>query len=66
MMKVYIFDSSDNVNDGKSWDLPMISMGLDEQDRPYAIVKNPYFPGETLRATYETFYGFNRWGVDLD
>jgi len=65
-MKVYIFDSSDNVNDGKSWDLPMISMGLDEQDRPYAIVENPYFPWKHLRATYETFYGFNRWGVDLD
>lgn len=65
-MKVYIFNHSDNVNNGKSWDLPMIVMGLDERDRPYAVVKNPYFPEETLRATYETFYGHGRWSADLD
>ena len=65
-MKVYIFNSGDGMNPGKTWELNMISMGLDELDRPYAIVENPYFPGEHLRATYETFYGFNRWGVDLD
>jgi hypothetical protein len=38
------------------------SLKLDGHERPYAIVSNPFRPGETVRAQFLN----NDWVVDLD
>ena len=65
-MQVYVFNSAIN-EPGKIHNLKLFDLCMDPDDRPYAIVENPYFPGETLQATYkgDGDYGWF-WEVDLD
>jgi hypothetical protein len=38
------------------------SLRIDGYERPYAIVSNPFRPGETVKAQFLD----NKWIVDLD
>jgi hypothetical protein len=64
-MQVYVFNSAIN-EPGKIHNLKLIDYCLDPDDRPYAIVENPYFPRETLQATYKGDGHAWLWEVDID
>lgn len=42
------------------------SFKLDSENRPYMIVSNPFFPGESVRAEYVFHNEVMKWLVDLD
>jgi len=69
-MKVYVFNSGQKEWPGEVLDLKLIDLYMDANDRPCAIVENPYFRGETLQASFATHLGANHgkdcWVVDLD
>jgi len=64
-MQVYVFNSAIN-EPGKIHNLKLIDHCMDPDDCPYAIVENPYFPRETLQATYKGDGHAWLWEVDLD
>jgi hypothetical protein len=66
MMQVRVFNSAYPEQPGTIQNLKLIDLCMDSDDRPYAIVENPYFPGEKLRATYNGDSHSCLWGVDLD
>jgi hypothetical protein len=70
MMKVYVFNSGQKEWPGEILDLKLIDLCMDPDDRPYVIVENPYFRGETMRATFTPNLGANHgkdcWVVDID
>jgi hypothetical protein len=64
-MQVYVFNSAEGTP-GKIHNLKLIDLCMDPDDRPYVIVENPYFRGETLHATYKGDSHAWLWEVDLD
>ena len=38
---------------------------MDADDAPYAIVSNPFFPGDSLRAEYNFYNNCLQWMVDI-
>ena len=58
------------INSGTQQDLgvkevEVHSFKMDFADAPYAIVSNPFFPGDSLRAEYNIHKGSLQWLVDL-
>ena len=58
------------INSGTAQDLGfkevnVESFKMDHTDAPYAIVSNPFFPGESLRAEYNFYNNCLQWMVDI-
>jgi len=41
------------------------SFTMDSDDAPYAIVSNPFFKGDSLRAEYNFYNNCLQWVVDV-
>jgi hypothetical protein len=64
-MQVHFINSGLGTDSGFK-EVNVQSFKMDHDDAPYAIVSNPFFPGDSLRAEYNYFNGCLQWVVDLD
>ena len=64
-MKVHFINSGLGTDSGFK-EVEVHSFKMDSDDAPYAIVSNPFFPGDSLRAEYNYYNGSLQWVVDLD
>jgi len=63
-MQVHVVDSGTQQDLGlKEVEVHSFKMAAD--DAPYAIVSNPFFPGDSLRAEYTLHKGNLQWVVDI-
>jgi hypothetical protein len=61
MLQVRFVNRGWGTDDGVK-EVAVQSLKIDHAGRPYAIVDNPFFPGDSLRANYES----DEWVCDLD
>jgi hypothetical protein len=64
-MQVHFINSGYGTDDGFK-EVDVISLKLDHDDAPYAIVSHPYQPFETCRAERNYHNGSLQWVVDFD
>jgi len=63
-MQVHFIDSGIQQDLGFK-EVEVQSFKMDHTDAPYAIVSNPFFPGESLRAEYNFYNNCLQWVVDI-
>ena len=63
-MNVHFIDSG-IAQDLGNWEVNVHSFRMDHDDAPYAIVSNPFFPGDSLRAEYNFYNNCLQWVVDV-
>ena len=63
-MNVHFIDSGTSQDLGFK-EVDCQSFKMDHTDAPYAIVSNPFFPGESLRAEYNFYNNCLQWVVDI-
>ena len=64
-MQAHFIDSGVGQDLG-SWEVDVHSFRMDADDAPYAIVSNPFFKGDSLRAEYKFYNASLQWVVDID
>ena len=60
-MQVHFINSGYGTDDGHK-EVDVISLKLDHNDAPYAIVSHPYVSGDSCRAEFKG----GEWVVDFD
>ena len=63
-MQVHFVDSG-IAQDLGIWEVECHSFRMDADDAPYAIVSNPFFKGDSLRAEYNFDNNCLQWMVDI-
>ena len=63
-MQVHFVDSGISQDLG-TWEVECYSFRMDADDAPYAIVSNPFFKGDSLRAEYNFYNNCLQWMVDI-
>jgi hypothetical protein len=63
-MQVHFIDTGTQQDYGFK-EVEVHSFKMDHADAPYAIVSNPFFPGDSLRAEYNFYNGSLQWTVDV-
>jgi hypothetical protein len=64
-MQVHFINSGWGTDDGFK-EVDVISLKLDHNDAPYAIVSHPYIAGDSCRAERNLYNGELQWVVDFD
>ena len=63
-MNVHFIDSGTEQDWGFK-EVNVEAFKMDHNDAPYAIVSNPFFPGDSLRAEYNFYNNCLQWVVDV-
>jgi hypothetical protein len=63
-MQVHFIDSGTRQDLGFK-EVEVQSFKMDSDNAPYAIVSNPFFPGDSLRAEYNFYNNCLQWMVDI-
>jgi len=63
-MNVHFIDSGTEQDMGFK-EVNVEAFKMDHNDAPYAIVSNPFRPGDSLRAEYNFYNGCLQWVVDV-
>jgi hypothetical protein len=63
-MQVHFIDSGTGQDLGFK-EVNVHSFKMDSNDAPYAIVSNPFFPNDSLRAEYNFYNDCLQWVVDI-
>ena len=63
-MQVHFIDSGTQQDLGFK-EVDIHSFKMDSDDAPYAIVSNPFFQGDSLRAEYNFYNNCLQWMVDV-